>query len=206
MQRINEVGQVFAGKTVTIISAGHSTADYVRETVTDDVVLINWSINLADLFPTKIVYHVTMHPECLGDNVNLLLPHVRQVTGDWAESTIPQHLSDRTLLFGTRQYEDLDDPLLSAAITDRDLVDRGIVCHVANSSHCAVHFAWQLGCRDLRIMGANGYRGLPRDRYDPRLNVPIDYQVMGSPAPVYVDSFRRFVGLFDWNSVAWLYY
>lgn len=50
MRRIEDVGQPFAGRSVTLISAGESTADYLDATETEDIVLINWALSLAPLF------------------------------------------------------------------------------------------------------------------------------------------------------------
>lgn len=206
MRPIQDVGQPFAGRVVTLIAAGHSTADYIQSVGDTDVVLINWSLALAPLFPLHSVYHVSMHPEVFGGHPCLRLPHVHQVTGEWAASLITLDVAARTLLFRTRQLDSLDDPLLAAAVTDPVCAVEGVLCHVANSSHCAIHLCWQWGCRDLRVIGANGYQGLPREHYDPRLNVPLEYQVLGAPAAYYIESFRRFVGLFPWRSVHWLDY
>ena len=200
MRRIEEVGKPFAGKPVTLISAGESTADYLSETTTDDVVLINWALSLAPLFTSRRVYHVSLHNECFVDHACWRLPNVIPITGDWAK--FPDELDEKSFVFPGVQFDDLGDPQLAERIKDPD----GCLCHVQNSSHCAIHLAWLWGCRDLRIIGADGFRGLPAERYDPRLKVPADRQSQGSPGWYYLESFRRFVGLFDWDRVTWIGY
>lgn len=201
MRRIQDVGQPFAGKTVTIVGAGETTADYLTAINTEDVVLINWGISVAPWFPACRLYHVSLHHECFGVHPYLRLNNVTQLTGDWVEADVKPDVADSTILFKTLDFPTLEDPELL-----KHLPDSSTLCHVQNSAHCAIHLTWHWGCRDLRVVGANGYRGLPSHRYDCRLNVPVERQPQGAPGWFYLDSFRRFVALFDWRSVVWCGY
>ncbi|MES2789451.1 MAG: hypothetical protein V4719_07505 [Planctomycetota bacterium] len=205
--RIENFAGRLTGEEVTIVAGGKTTVDYSAVVRTKNVILINYALNLAPLFPNQTLFHVTLHPEILCSHPNLRLDNVIPIVGEWWSNLVPKDIEDKSLLYRTKQFPDLEAPEL--AMTARDLAagsKSGVLCHVANSSHCAIHLTWLWGGRRLRIVGASEYKGLPTSGYDERLNVPEPIATQITSAQYYISSFRRFVGLLDWDDVVYAGY
>lgn len=207
LMSFSQFAELLDGELVTIVGCGKTTVEYRDAITTKCVVLVNYALNLAPLFPEQRLYHVSLHAELFHDHPLLQLPNVTPIVGQWGKDALPAAVANKAIFFGTRQFADLDSPELRETARDRELcVREGVLCHAANSSHCAIHVTWLLGCRDLRIVGATEYRGLATPGYDERLGIVVNEGTAMTPAHWYISSFRQFVALLDWRSVCTLGY
>lgn len=199
--KLCDLAGTLEGETVTIVAAGPTTVDY-SAIKTRFVMLVNHALTAAPMISAERIYHVSLHSEVFGQRRELGRPNVIAVYGQWAGGLIDADARERAVLFAGLQFPTLDDPGVPvAALNAFTRLESNELCHVKNSSHCAIHFAWLLGCRRLEVVGATPYRGRPKWEYDARLNA--EYSDGNATPMLYTEWFQRFVGIFPWDDVSY---
>jgi len=206
-RQLKDLKGLFTAEEVTIVGSGNSTVDYQSAVRTEHVVLVNYALALAPILKNHKVYHVSLHSDIFCSDQRFGMEHVTPIIGEWGRNLVSPQIASKAVFYSTRQFADLDEQELATYASNASrCLTANTLCHVANSSHCAIHFIWLLGCRRLRIIGASEFKGAPTYGYDSRLAVPEQYTEQTTPATYYIDSFRRFVGLFNWDDVVTMGY